>query len=399
MRLWRITQAASLAICASAFAVRDTSFNQTAPWDSSQSRPSQTKAEGPLFKPRPSEIAVDGFETVGLAATTTSIKQNVVEGRLTTTSKPDVGSLIESILNTVEPRIQSSAVGVHFERSEDGWGELTPGAAVPSEVKNPLFSETRGGGSGPTMTGGLPPSNMPQAIPLAGVTPQVTIPPVVPLPQVTPPPAITYSGITLQPVAVTSVRVLTIDGKPTTVSSIVSYRYAVGTDRLQIGSTTTINNVVIAVNIDSAGSTVLVAGDRTTTLPPPAQVLQQVQTASIVQAVKITTTVIEGTTKYVLAGQTLAPGQAVTVNGISISITVQSQLTILVVGDKTTTFAGSPITIATTEWDASASTTFGAGSGNTNSQSAATSVGAGSSNKSWLLTNLVGVAALMRPFV
>ena len=305
--------------------------------------------------------------------------------------KPDVGSLIESLLHTAIPPVISSAAA-RFERSEDGWGELTPSAAVASGVQySPNLEATRGG-SAPAVTAIVPANDLPQ----------VTTPGPKATPEVTPPPAMTYSGFTLRPVPVTSVRVLTIDGKPTTVSSIVNYRYVAGSATLQVGSPTTINSVVVPMSIDSSGSTVLVAGDQTTTLAPPVRRLQGAQATTVLQAVKISTTVIQGTTKYVLADQTLAPGQAITINDVPISLLVQSQTTILVVGDATTTLAGGPVTLTTTEWGASAATTFGAGSGDGNRQRAATSSNAGVGSprtKSWLLTNIIAVAAFVRPFV
>ena len=298
-----------------------------------------------------------------------------------------------------------SSAAARFEVSEDGWGEVTLDPAIPSDYRQPPHLEATEDGFGLAPTTGITPYNRPQMTsPDGRIIPQVTNPPVLPVPQVTPPPAITYGGVTLRPVIVTSVRVVTVDGKPTTVSSIVNYRYVVGSATLQVGAPTTINNVVVALSIDTSGSTILVAGDQTTILPVPAQVLQGgEQTTASSQAFRISTTIVEGTTKYVLAGQTLAPGQAVTVGSIPISIGLQGGSTVLVMGDVTTTFAGGAATTTTTpEWGASVAATFGIVSGNGNKQSATTSVSVGAGNsrsKGSLLAKLGGVAVLVWPFV
>jgi hypothetical protein len=375
-----------------------------APWAPTQSDPPswiepdfppETISQSRMLKPHP-EVSVDGFEI----ETTTLQSAQQPEGTVTALRLPDIGSVIESFLNTARP-VASSAAGIHFERSEDGWGELTQSVPVPSFVQVSPVGEGSGGGSAtPAASARVSLDNGPQQTgPVTGTSPQVTSPPVVAVPQATPPPAITYSGITLQPVPVTSVRVLTVDGKPTTVSSVVNYRYVVGSATLQAGSTTTINNVAIAVSINSLGSTVLVAGDLTTTISPPAQAMQA---TSLVQVVKISTTIMDGTTKYLVSGQTLAPGQAVAVNGISISIGVHGRSTVLVMGDVTTTFVGEMITTTSTvEWGATLAATFGKVSGSGEKRPAATSTVAGSGQpraKSWHLSKLVPLLALVPPF-
>jgi hypothetical protein len=103
-----------------------------------------------------------------------------------------------------------------------------------------------------------------------------------------------------------------------------------------------------------------------------------------------------------VSGQTLAPGQAVAVNGVSISIGVQGRSTILVMGDVTTTFVGEMIsTTSIAERDATTAATFGRVSGDGERQPAATSTVVDSGQpraKSWQLAKLVPLLALVPPF-
>jgi len=315
---------------------------------------------------------------------------------------PDVGSVIASFLNTAKP-VASSAAGIHFEHSADGWEELTQSQPAPSNVRPPPVGVTRGGFSSP-IAAAAPSNNLPLETNIVSYSrqPQVTIAPVDVVPQATPPPSITFNGVTLRPVPVTSVRVATMDGKPVTLSSVVNYRFVADAATLQVGVSTTINNVPIVLKVDSSGSAVLVAGDQTTTLPAQAQAAHQSQTISSVEAVKITTTVVEGTTKYVFSGQTLAPGQAITVNGVPISINVQDQSTTLVIGNMTTTFVGGSFTTTTPEWGATSAATFGVPRSGGIRQSTASSTNAGSEDRratGSFLANLMGLAALVGPFV
>jgi hypothetical protein len=284
---------------------------------------------------------------------------------------------------------------IHLEKSEDGWQEASQSLVIQTGGQHaPMIEVTANGWAIPTAAV-VPPSYTPQvSSPMGWATPLVSSPQVVFLPQVTPPPAITQGGITLRPVPVTSVRVTTVDGKPTTVEALINYRYVAGSVTLQDGKPMTINNIVVALSINSAGSTVLVAGDQTTTMPPPDRGNQAGQTTGTSSAVTISTTVIEGTTKYVLAGQTLAPGQAITVGGIPISIGTRDGSTVLVMGGSTTTFAGGPTT--TSDFGASAAATPGV-------NAATTSAKAGSAPSSRtisrLLTKLIGLAVLAQPFI
>jgi hypothetical protein len=303
-------------------------------------------------------------------------------------SPPDIGSVIQSFLTTALTGMPVPSV--HIEKSEDGWVEATPNPTILSSFAAGPHWEISTNGFGQPTDQGVP---GPQVT--AGS--KVTSPPLVPIPVVTPPPAITQGGLTLQPVPVTSVRVTTVDGKPTTVEATINYRYVVGSATIPIGTPTTINNVVVAMSVDGSGSTVLVAGEHTTTLAPPAQSNHASENP---QAIAITTTVVGGTTNYILAGQTLAPGQAITVGNVPISIGTRGGSTVLVMGDVTTTFAAGP---TTRDGSVSAAPTPGVGSGDgrgrdatiTSARSNASSV----RTSSWVLTRLVAIAAFIRPLV
>jgi hypothetical protein len=341
-----------------------------------------TTSQSRFFKPH-FESHVTGFETptsLGRDVGTTSLPQ------------PDVVSIIQSFLTTAMPMMPVPSI--HLEKSEDGWQEASQSLVIQTGDQHAPMIEVTADGWATTAV--VPPSYTPQITNTIGrATPQVSGPQVVFLPQVTPPPAITQGGITLRPVPVTSVRVTTVDGKPTTVEALINYRYVAGSVTLQVGKTTTINDVVVALSVDSAGSTVLVAGDQTTTLPPPARGNQAPQTTGSSSAVTISTTVIEGTTKYILAGQTLAPGQAITVGDIPISIGTRDGSTVLVLGGSTTTFAGGPTTMSDSRASVAATSS--------GIHAATTSAKAGSApnlrTTNPLLTKLIGLAALAQPFL
>lgn len=122
-----------------------------------------------------------------------------------------------------------------------------------------------------------------------------------------------------------------------TTSEKVNFEIVVGSSTLGIGTTITVNNVAIGLTTDASGSTVFHAGDMTTTLPEPTAGEVRTITADAPQGANVVTTIVSGTTKYILAGQTLAPGQPVTVGDTPVSITIISDKTVLYVGDKTTT--------------------------------------------------------------
>jgi hypothetical protein len=294
----------------------------------------RTSTQSRQLRPHP-EIPATGFFD---ATTTAPVRSEH------TTAPPDIGSIIQSFLGTtVIPAVPS----VHFERSEDGWEVVVPS---PTRVHGPHMEISTDGFDQPTHAAPAP-NNQPQ-ITDEPVTSQPYVP--VPVPAVTPPPAITQGGVTLHPVPVTSVRVTTVDGRPTTVDATVNYRYVVGSATLTPGSApTTINNVVVALSLDPAGQTVLVADDLTTTLPAPAPA--RAAQASTAQNVQIATTLVDGTTQYIVAGQTLAPGVAITVGTVPISIGTAGASTVLVMGDMTTTLPAAvsgPTTTSRKMWGA-----------------------------------------------
>ncbi|KAL5115000.1 hypothetical protein ACEQ8H_007109 [Pleosporales sp. CAS-2024a] len=152
-------------------------------------------------------------------------------------------------------------------------------------------------------------------------------------------------------------------------------------------------------------------------VPAPAHALpssRMQQGAMGVSDVAVSTTVVAGTTQYLVAGQTLAPGQAVTVDGVSISMgTSAGGHTVLVMGSSTTTLAtgttgGSARSTAAAAWaplSAAAPTTppVMATGNNAPVKPAATSAKSNNADVAqslpWLPTRLLVIAVLARPFV
>jgi hypothetical protein len=325
------------------------------------------------------EVSESGFERAPATKDVTKSGSNAQTAR---PGQPDIGSIIQSFLTTALTVVAPKPSG-HIEKSEDGWI-----IATPTPEAGPHFEvSTDGFGHSPTHEFQIPQVTAPG--------PKITPRPYVHIPVVTPPPAITQGGLILQPVPVTSVRVTTIDGRPTTLDAAIDYRYVAGSNTIEVGAPQTINNVVVAMSVDAVGSTILAVGDLTTTLPPP------VRGSQATQAVALSTTLIDGTTKYILAGQTLAPGQAITVGNVPISIgTVDGGSTVLVMGSVSTTF--SPAGPAMTDFAASAPARPGVQSGNGGGgqPAATTSSNDGAPRKmGWGLAKMVAVAAFVQPLV
>lgn len=118
-------------------------------------------------------------------------------------------------------------------------------------------------------------------------------------------------------------------GEVTATAVVVNNQYVVGSSTLAPGKPTTIDGTVMVLTTNAAGSTVLVAGTVTTTLPAP----------SPTSALAITTTVISGTTQYIINSQTLFPGHPINLDGTPMSIIITAGTTILIVGEKTTTIS------------------------------------------------------------
>lgn len=169
-------------------------------------------------------------------------------------------------------------------------------------------------------------------------------------PQITPSPVTMQNGLTILPVLVSSLETIADSAAATTTSYVVSYRYVIGSSTLLLNDPMTVNDIVILLSATPSGPTVLIAGDITTTLPAITRSVPVAQSPGLAAPLIVMTTVIEGTSKYVVSGQTLAPGQPVTVGGIAMSISTNSGSTILVVGNYTTTFPGTSATSTAIEW-------------------------------------------------
>lgn len=166
------------------------------------------------------------------------------------------------------------------------------------------------------------------------------------------PPVITRDGLTVRPVAITRQATVTLPDGLVTTTGQVEFQVAVGLSTLRIGKPLTIDNAVFEVTTDAAGSTVLRAGDLTTTLPRPTAGEVRTVADYAPGRLSITTSEVGGTTVYVLAGQTLAPGQPVTIGGTPISITTSGGQTVLYVGDRTTTLPAAGVIQTLTDWAA-----------------------------------------------
>ncbi|KAH6642548.1 hypothetical protein C7974DRAFT_104274 [Boeremia exigua] len=240
------------------------------------------------------------------------------------------------------PPVQETA---HVERSTDGWGDahhLDPyssrsSRSVTVDVSDPWTSNLRTQATAP----GRPQSSQ------ARVT---TIPSKV-ITEFPLPPAITHDGVTIQPIAVTHRPTVNAPDGSLVTTDDVKFQVVIGSSTLSTDTLITINNVVVGLTSDSAGSTVIHVGDLTTTLPKPTA--GEVRTVARVTPgqLDIVTSIVGGTTKYVIAGQTLAPGQPVTIDDTPISISVDGGITVLHVGDKMATLvAAASDTQILTDW-------------------------------------------------
>jgi hypothetical protein len=93
----------------------------------------------------------------------------------------------------------------------------------------------------------------------------------------------------------------------------------------------TVDSTIISLGTDSTGATIIVAGSTTMVLSPA-----ETRSSPIVR-----TTVVSGTTQFIIGSQTLAPGHPITVGDIPMSLSTASGATVLVVGTMTTTIVGS----------------------------------------------------------
>ena len=288
------------------------------------------------------ESSVTGFETITGAETRQSASSisGVDIGPIIVTLFPPTTTYAVPTVHPEEPvsdwgtdypsysDVRTSSAGAHIEYSTTGWeNSFVPPIPGPNEAQ-------------PTQQ--QPPSKP------EGDQPTMTTAPTKIITEYPPPPAMTHNGITIQPTAVTRKSTITLpDGALKTTES-VEFQVAVGSSTLNIGTPITVDNITVDLTTDAAGSTVLRAGDMTTTLPKPAAGAVRTVTEDTPGRLNIVTGVIDGTTKYIFAGQTLAPGQPVTIGDTPISIAASDGETVLYVGDKSTTLApdGSVKTLA-----------------------------------------------------
>ena len=311
------------------------------------------------------ESSVTGFETITAAETRQSASSisGVDIGPIIVTLFPPTTTYAVPTVHPEEPvsdwgtdypsysDVRTSSAGAHIEYSTTGWeNSFVP--PIPTSISQgghhdipTSQNKYEPGKPGPNEA--QPTQQQPPSKP-EGDQPTMTTAPTKIITEYPPPPAMTHNGITIQPTAVTRKSTITLpDGALKTTES-VEFQVAVGSSTLNIGTPITVDNITVDLTTDAAGSTVLRAGDMTTTLPKPAAGAVRTVTEDTPGRLNIVTGVIDGTTKYIFAGQTLAPGQPVTIGDTPISIAASDGETVLYVGDKSTTLApdGSVKTLA-----------------------------------------------------
>lgn len=232
---------------------------------------------------------------------------------------------------------------VHDESSVDGWGvgvSSRQSATYDSVLYHPPHLEASEDDFVASTTGTFSPSFVPVT-----TGPFYDSPP-----EITQPPTIVQGGLTLLPIPMTRTRTTSLNGALTTVSEAAGFQYVIDTITVALDAPITVKDVVIAMTTNEVGSTILIAGTMTTTIPGLDPSPRMAQTLAPINGFQVATTVDEGTTKYVLAGQTLAPGRPVTAGGVIISMATTDGSTILVVGDKITTVAGELPSGTSGEW-------------------------------------------------
>lgn len=311
----------------------------------------------------------------------------------------DIGTVIQSLITSTAWAIPT----VHFEDSASGWDDATSTVhhessatswgGTTSEAAHWESSATGWDHTGhddlspqstryktvevtdDPWTKDLRPS---QTIAPAG--PQVTNVPSKTITDFPPPPVITHDGVTVRPVVVTHKPTVTLPDGVVTTTDQVEFQVAIGSSTLSIGNPITINNVAFVVTTDAAGSTIMHAGDLTTTFPRPTAGEVRTVSGDTQERLSIVTAVVSGTTKYVLAGQTLAPGQPVTIGGTPISITTSGGETVLYVGDKTTTLPAAGDIQTLTDWASISASTQGTAANTESASAVPTSKKSGCSN-------------------
>ncbi|KAF3053706.1 hypothetical protein E8E11_011553 [Didymella keratinophila] len=278
---------------------------------------------------------------------------------IVSTSPIDIGTIIQTLIPPFSTASRAWAIPtVHFEDSASGWDEPTStvhyeSSATGFEGPSSELAHWESSATGWEQTGHRDLSSETSRYRTIEVTDdpwtknlqpsqtaapaQVTSAPSKTITDYPPPPAITHNGVTVRPIAVTRQATVTLSDGSVTTTGQVKFQVAIGSSTLKIGNPVTINNVVFDVTTDAAGSIVLHAGDLTTTLPRPTAGEVRTVADDTPARLNIATSVTSGTTLYVFAGQTLAPGQPVTIGDTPISITTSGGQTVLYVGDRTTT--------------------------------------------------------------
>jgi hypothetical protein len=248
--------------------------------------------------------------------------------------------MIVSFLETIASTTLAVPVPtVHDGSTMYGFETDTPSETGTPMYRRPHLESSADGFSEPNMSRSL---QIPQPFStqyLNEIPSQATRLPAMP---VITPPAISHNGLTLRPVLATVTTPVTEDDGASAVSNMVGYQYVVDSVTLALDNPTAINDVLVAITTDSSSPTILIVGEMTTALPAITPSIQMSpQSSELPAATRIVTTVVEGSTKCIVTNQTLAPGQPITVGDIPVSIATTDGSTIFVVGNMTTTLAGS----------------------------------------------------------
>jgi hypothetical protein len=109
-------------------------------------------------------------------------------------------------------------------------------------------------------------------------------------------------------------------GDFTGTAEATDYQFMNGDSTLGIGQSVTVSDRVIALTTDAAGSTYPFA-----------------YPTSASQAPGFKPTVVNGKTGFIISSQTLAPGNPITIDGTTISMTTAASATLVIAGDRTIT--------------------------------------------------------------
>ncbi|ORY02202.1 hypothetical protein BCR34DRAFT_88559 [Clohesyomyces aquaticus] len=115
------------------------------------------------------------------------------------------------------------------------------------------------------------------------------------------------------------------------------FQYTYSSQTLAPGHPITIDGIAVSLTTDSSGSTVVIIGSSSTTLA-------DIEQMTLANDLLVSTTIVSGTTEYLIDSQTLYPGHPVTIRGVPISIITTPDATMLVIGNLTTSI--SPATLS-----------------------------------------------------